>query len=298
MADGVRIAIAYPEFERECRADWDSEARERYSCTALRSEIAARMTEPTREASRQFDDPILAARRKKSDLELVSQNARERLRILERDYQGELDAVYASLNLLKDQLRICRTELSDAYDTLNAAKADLDSWYRRAEGNWLGNGGKALPRDSIFGQSIADRDRLKARRESAAREIGRLKSRRSTLEQDVRAVGTRIGELKQQREAMHALRSQGFDLRLVKGALATATEQATASEHEIARLTAARHEYLAQAKRALRVPELEQQVWQRERDLQERLEAFDGDPEKQSRKARHRQMWLTAHSRN
>lgn len=256
------------------------------------------MAESNQEASRQFDDQILAIQREKSELELVARDARERLRILERDYQGELDAAYASLNLLKDQLCTCREELSDAYDTLNAAKADLDSWYRRAEGNWLGNGGKPLPKDSIFGQSIAERDHVKSRRDSAAREIGRLKARRSALERDVRASGTRIGELKQQREAMHALRSQGFDLRLVRGALATATEQANASEREVARLTAARHEYLAQAKRALGVSELEQQVWQRESDLRERIGAFDSEPERQSRKARHRQLWLRAHSRS
>ncbi|MCE3269689.1 MAG: hypothetical protein K0S57_86 [Ramlibacter sp.] len=297
IADGVRIAFDYFEFERECREDWEREARERYSCTELRSEIARRMAGATKEASRQFDDQILVSQRKKTELELVARDARERLRILERDYQGELDAAYASLNLLKEQLRTCREELSDAHDTLNAAKSDLDSWYRRAEGNWIGNGGKPLPKNSIFGQSIADRDRLKSRRESAAREIGRIKTRRSALEQDSRAAGTRIGELKQHREAMHALRSEGFDLRLVKGTLATATEQANVSEREFARLTAARHEYLAQAKRALGVVELEQQVWQRERDLRDRIAAFNGEPERQSRRARHRQMWMAAHGR-
>lgn len=298
IADNVRIAFDYFQFERECRADWEREASERYSCTELRSEIARRMAGPAQEASRQFDDQILAIRSKRAELELVARDAREKLRILERDYQGELDATYASLNLLKEQLRTCREELSDAYDTLNAAKSDLDSWYRRAEGNWIGNGGKPLPKNAIFGQSAADRDRLKSLRESAAREIGRLKTRRSALEQDARAAGTRIGELKQQREEMHALRSQGFDLRLVKGTLAKATEHANMSDSEIARLTAARHEYLAQAKRALGVAELEQQVWQRERELQERRAAFDREPERQSRKARHRQIWMAAHGRN
>lgn len=297
MTDGVRIAFSYPEFERECRADWDRDAREMYSCTTLRSEIAARMAEPTREASRQFDDQILAIQRRKAELELVAGDALEKLRILERDYQGELDVAYASLNQAKDQLRACREDLSNAHDTLNAATADLDSWYRRAEGIWIGNGGKPLPKNSIFGQSIADRDRLKSRRESAAREITRLKSRRSALEQDVRAAGARIGELKQQREAMHALRSEGFDLRLVKGILMTASEQVKVAETDIARLTAARHEYLVVAKRARGVTDLEQQVWQRERNLRERIAAFDSEAEKQSRRARHRQLWMRAHGR-
>lgn len=58
----------------------------------------------------------------------------------------------------------------------------LDAWYARAEGNWLGNGGRELPRHSFFGQDLADRDFHKSERDNAAQAIDRYKEQRAMME--------------------------------------------------------------------------------------------------------------------
>jgi hypothetical protein len=108
---------------------------------------------------------------KKSDL---STKTKEQIRI-------ELDQLYQRKNSLHDRLKKLQEELSLTYSSLEEATADLDRWYRKANGNWLGNGGEELPKYALFGQSTSDRDYLKREKDRFRGLIGRLKSEKSNI---------------------------------------------------------------------------------------------------------------------
>lgn len=79
---------------------------------------------------------------KRENIQSVVAEATEKLAILDRDYKAELSAAYEVQHELSKELEDCRHKLSSAYDDLNSAKRSLDQWYSKAEGNWLGNGGR------------------------------------------------------------------------------------------------------------------------------------------------------------
>lgn len=294
LVKDARIAFAYLGYERECKKQWVADAERTYSTTLVEQDIKARMAEPMRHVSHGFDVPISDLELKRNNVRQVVSEAKEKLAILERDYKSELDAAYQTMNATREELDECRGKLSSAYDDLNSAKQSLDSWYSRAEGNWLGNGGKKLPKHAFFGQDLSDRDGYKSERDSAAHAIGRYKSERSSIERRLDESRAAVKRIKDACQQMFDLKKAGFDKRIVTSAINTGTNDLRAIGEEIAQLAKARDDYVHQAKLSLGVYDLEKEIERLRREKDARIKAFDSEPVVLERKAKHRTEWLAA----
>lgn len=297
LVDNARIAFAYPGYEQKCKEQWVANAKRTYSTVQVELDINARMAEPLRHVSSAFDAPIRDLESKRENIRRVVADASEKLAILERDYKTELDCAYKVKNETHEELKECRQNLSAAYDDLNEAKDDLDSWYSRAEGNWFGNGGKQLPKHAFFGQDLSDRDHYKSERDSAADDVGRLKAERSSIERRLDASRTTIQRIKDARQAMFDLKKAGFDKRIVTSAINNGNNDLRLIGEDIAQLAKSRDEYVHQAKASLGVCVLEAEISRLRQVRDAHIKAFDSESFLLERKAKHRAEWQAAHGK-
>lgn len=295
FVDNTRIAFAYTSYENECRKKWVANAERKYSAENIRRDIKGRLVEPMLYISNTFDAPIRALQRELQNNTQALSDAKAKLAILTRDYKADLEVAYGALNATREKLDKCNQGLSDAYDDLKKAKRDLDSWYSRAEGSWLGNGGKKLPKHAFFGQDLGDRDRYKSRRDSAAREIGRYKAERSQLGERLNEARDTVQRIKDARQNMFDLKKAGFDRRVVNAVINRGHSEIRAIEKQIAQLTNSRNAYLEKAKDELGVNKLETEIVRLQQACQAQIKAFDSEAETAGRKAKHREEWLSAH---
>lgn len=297
LVDDARIAFAYLDYERECKTQWLANAERTYSTVRVEKDIRARMAEPMRHVANTFNTPIRELEFKRENIQRVVSEANEKLAILERDYKKELDAAYQVQNKISGELEECRHKLSRAYDDLNSAKRNLDSWYSKAEGNWFGNGGKKLPKRAIFGQDLSDRDHYKARKESAARDVGRCKSERSTIAHRLDGARATVRRIKDARQAMIDLKKAGFDKRLVTSTINNGSQNLRSIGIEISHLEKCRDDFLHQAKITSGVYGLENEIERLKREKGAHINAFDIESLVLERKAKHRAGWLAKRGR-
>lgn len=297
FVDDARIALAYIDYETKCRKKWVADAERIYSTENIRRDITERMVAPTLYVAEAFDAPIrLLERDLENNTQAVSE-AKAKLAILTRDYKSELDRAYVMLNETRGKLDKCNQSLAGAYDDVKNAKHDLDAWYAKAEGNWLGNGGKKLPNHAFFGQDLSDRDRYKSRRDSAAKEIARCKTERSRLGERFNEARDAVQQIKDARQKMFDLKKAGFDKRLVNAVIDHGHIKARSIETQIAQLTESRSVYLAQAKDELGVNKLEGEIRRLEQACLAQIKEFASASASAVRKAKHREEWLAAHDR-
>jgi hypothetical protein len=297
IVDDVRIAYSYLGYERGCKKKWVANAEQTYSTANVERDVKTRMAEPLRHAASTFDAPIRDLESKRENVHRVLAEAKETLAILDRDYKSELDAAYQVQNESNKELEACRNNLSSAYDDLNSAKSSLDSWYSRAEGKWFGNGGKRLPKDSIFGQDLSDRDHYKSQRDSAARAIGRYKCERDSIAKRLENARATVRNIKAARQMMFDLKKEGFDKRIVTSAINIGSHDLSTIANEIDCLDNARSQYIHQSKISLGVYELEMEIKRLNRDKESHIKAFDNEPNVLERKATHRAAWLAERGR-
>ncbi len=294
MLDDARIAFAYLGFERECKKQWVADAEQTYSTILVEESIKIRMTEPQRHVEKAFNAPIREHQSKRENIQSVVAEATEKLAILDRDYKAELSAAYEVQHELSKELEDCRHKLSSAYDDLNSAKRSLDQWYSKAEGNWLGNGGKKLPKSAFFGQDLSDRDRYKARRDSAAYEVGRYKSERSRIASHLDEARAAVTSIKESRQKMFDLKKEGFNRLTVTSLINNGRHELLTIHEEVTRLAKAHDEYIHQSKMLLGIYELENEIERLRRDKESCVKAFDNEASVFERKAKHRAAWLAA----
>ena len=294
LATDIRIAHAYGGYETQCRKQWVAEAQRTFSTASLEQEIEARMAEPTRHVSATYTQPIQEFESRRDGTRKVVADAQQKLAILRRDYRGELDAADKELKQAKEDLAECRRNLSGAWVDFHSARASLDAWYARAEGNWFGNGGRELPRHAFFGQDLADRDYYKSERDSAWQAINAHKAERAKLERRQKDAHAKMQRVKAAQQAMVDLRKKGFDRRIVRSAIDDGNRRIASAERDIARLAEARDGYLQQVRRSLGILDLEAQIQRLRDECDARIKAFDDEASVAERKATHRAEWLKA----
>jgi hypothetical protein len=98
---------------------------------------------------------------------------------------------------MKAERSATHDDLQEAYGDLEDAKGDVDRWYAKSERTpWLfGNGGKKLPKYSLFGQSHGDLSSAKYRRGEAVSYVGDSKRRIADIktrrqQSGMRSIGT------------------------------------------------------------------------------------------------------------
>ena len=127
-----------------------------------------------------------------------------------RKFQSEIEKNQNRKTSGYDTLNRLKAELSGAYEDLNSAKTDLDAWYRKSKGNFIGNGGKKLPRHAFFGQSTSDRDSLKHKKDSIYKNIQGLKSDKTRIyNNEIKPAKESIGRIKEDQKRLRRLRTKG-----------------------------------------------------------------------------------------
>lgn len=296
LIDDTRIAFDYFGYERAERKKWIEDAEKEFSTTDLETRLRGAVAALMDDAAMEFDTPIEQLKGRQEAEARVLSDATIKLEVLSRNYGAELDQAYAVRDHARCEMEACRTKLSSAYDDLNTAKKQLDSWYARAEGNWFGNGGKKLPAHSFLGQDLRDRDRYKSNRDQAAQEIGRLKRERDACANRIKTANATIHQVKAERQAMYQLKEQGFDRRLAKAAIESATHRLNECRAAISRLERERESFFTREEEVRGIKRLEEQIRQLNHACKARIEEFDSKPISEQRKAMHRAQWQTKSS--
>jgi hypothetical protein len=127
-----------------------------------------------------------------------------------RNFESEIDKSQNRKSAGYDTLNRLKNEISGAYEDLNSAKMALDHWYRKSKGNFIGNGGKKLPKHAFFSQDISDRDSLRNRKNSIYERIQALKGEKDRVfNNEIKPAKESIGKIKEDQQRLRGLRAKG-----------------------------------------------------------------------------------------
>lgn len=321
----TRIKFDYPRFESEQTKAHLAEAERRFDTGQLQREVTQIRAQASLAGDQRFGDEISPLRKKLAALEMDLQQNLEQLAIFERNYKSELDELYAQKELLfqakqdllaeskrlRDERSQAHRKLDEAYEDLEEAKSDVDRWYAKSERTpWLfGNGGKRLPKHSMFGQSFGDLGEAKSRRGDAVDEIGDCKRRITSikgsqsansvqLDLNRNAIGKvfeNIAEVKAARQRMFDLKKDGVQLGVLRRIIRELMSSKTVSEEEILNLEKCRTALVEETEILMGVMERESAIADLVARKRQFLDAFHSEQGKAARRDRHRRQWMETH---
>jgi chromosome segregation ATPase len=318
----IRIDADYPRYELEQRRTHEAAASRRFDTTQLEREIGAIRRSAEAEGLAAYGPRINELGASIKALQPAITQLRWQLDLLTRDYRQELDQLYgekASLLKAKQELREqieelrkerseAHDELSDAYDELEKAKSSIDSWYAKSDRTPLlfGNGGRRLPKRSIFGQSFGDLEGYKADRSRACDEIGACKAAisdvverqksnavmRAENKEELNRVFESIRAVKEARQCMFDLKDQGFRRHQVEAQLSGQVGRETVLKAELDRCSWKQAEYVKQRSIQKGIEERQSAVEALKLQRSQFMSAFCTPAKKEERRAAHREWWM------
>lgn len=323
----LRIDADFPRYEAEERAADESAASQRFDTSQLEREI-----DKIRRAAEAEGQAAFGARIEDLQASLeATLSAIDRLRVqlevFTRDYRLELDQLYEEkanlleakrvlleeMETLQKQRSDAQDELSEAYGDLQDAKSSIERWYAKSERTpWLfGNGGKRLPKRSLFGQSFGDLEGYKAARSRACDEIGSCKeavagivvkqrvnrSLRDENRNALNSVFASIRAVKEARQCMFDLKDQGVRQHRVEADLSETLQREAAIRNELDGLTSAKAELVEQQSRRMGIEERRLALAELNEQCSRFVAAFEDPERKAARKRAHRQWWLKSRDR-
>ncbi len=297
LVDSARIALTFSAFEASARAAYASKAETRFSTSEVRLILDKELSALNDEAQERFGDLIHLNTVRRRDVIHTVADAEHKLSYFCRDYRFELDRAYEPLNEARASRKNCGEELAQSHDELASAKRSLDAWYCRAEGNWLGNGGKHLPDKSFFGQDLADRDRYKRDRDAAGSLVHQLHEKRNSIDSEIRTLKEEVASIKADRQSMYDLKSQGFERQFLERVISNGRSEAVALDVEIGALQSKKLTFLDQERIRRGLPELEERIAKIELRKSAHLAEFDSIDYKLLRRIIHRAEWKLKHAR-
>jgi hypothetical protein len=318
----IRIKLNFPEYEKKCRLEHERRADRIHAIGELEVEARSVVRKIEVESDHLFQMEIAKLRGTVSSMGFKISNHESLLRILTRNYKQDIDALYeekntlfsekeelyASKNALSAQIQAAFSEKSAAHEALNRRKASIDSWYAKSDRTpWLfGNGGKKLPKNSLFGQSFSDLESLKSDRDSAFEEVKRCVEAISDLKREQQRLGDLIGrinvsigalvedinQVKNERTRMFELKNEGVREGRIRAELRDFNESLINEQRGLASLVGESIAFITSEKHRRGVIDLEAQI-QRLKDRKlSYLKEFDLDVNRELRVAQHRQNWL------
>lgn len=321
-----RIKIDYPRYEREQRVAHLAQADRRFDASQLDKEIAQIRQQATAAGDQRFGSDVASLRQRVAATEHGLRKDRQLLLIFERNYKAELDALYAQktelfeekeglladAQAMKAERSGAHDDLQEAYGDLEDAKSDVDRWYAKSERTpWLfGNGGKKLPRHSLFGQSHGDLSSAKYRRGEAVSDIGDSKRRiadikarqaavRHAIDRNYAEIGSvmeKIGSVKKDRQHMYDLKNEGVDPTVLRTTIKTTQSTLTDLERQLQSAENQRLALIQETQARMGLGEREAAV----ADLLSRkarfVEEFDSEQSRATRQDEHRRQWMASHA--
>lgn len=318
----TRIKFHYPKFESEQSIAHQFEAERRFDSSRLQREVYQIKLDAIRAGEQQFGDEICPLRKRFAALERDLQQKIRLLAIFERNYKSELNNLYDKKEILlrskkdllaqAEQLRGERSqahqELDAAYKYLENAKSDVGRWYSKAERTpWLfGNGGKKIPKHSMFGQSFGDLKAAKSRRGDAVNEIDACNRRIATVKglqsanraeidrnrSEIGEIFDRIAEVKAARQGMFDLRSEGVQPEVLQQCIRQLESSKSSVEERILDLENRRSALVEETQIRMGLREREATIADLLLKKKQFLDSFHSAHSKAARQDRHRRQWM------
>jgi hypothetical protein len=292
----IRIDFAYPAYEATAKAAYVALANSRFSTKELAAEIESLMTIPRQEAFTLYQAPITKLSLSISTMSGELSDCRVNLSFFSRSYKDELDPLYALIDQFKVERKVLYSDKDDAYEDLNKAKKEIESWHSRSQRTYFfGNGGKELPRHSLFGQSFGDLDAYKADRAEASEEIQSCNCEIGRLKGQMTTACTQINSIKVDRQHMYDLRKQGLNAGNLKKTLLETERQIGRLQADLKQLEAQRVSFFEAARYRLGVVAREAEIARIVLLKNNFLSIFEEPQAKSARKLAHRIAWLRNH---
>jgi chromosome segregation ATPase len=324
----VQIKADFPQYENSKLQAHVAEAERRFDTAQLEREVAAIKEGTCRAMSEKFGLDTAALNYEIAILEGEVRRTRGNLAIFERDYKWELnelhnrkkelrkekDGLIEEMKALQEERTEAHESLQDAYDRLEAAKNSIDHWYSKSERTrWLfGNGGKKLPKHSLFGQSFGDLEGYKLDRGIAVSDIrnskievseikGRQRRNKECREENkaaLRKVFDQINATEAVRQQMYELKQQGMKYSVLKKELSKYLSDHTDWQNRLHALEAESNTLTEEMECRLGIREREAKIAELKARKAQFLEEFHSPGSQESRRADHRKWWMFEHGVN
>ena len=319
----LRIDMDFPAYERRCRSKYEEQAERKYSVKALEHEREQLCEKIVLQARDKYEDAINQKIEERRISEAHSVEIESLLFYFNRHYKQELDDLYSKkdslistkrdlyeeLSRLKESLSEAYDDKSKAYGKLNYYRGRIDSWYRESKRTpWLlGNGGKKLPKHSLFGQSFGDLDSYKYSRDSVYEDVKDAKSEIASLKEDMDKLYQHIGELKTEvasifqkingvkddRSKMYELKQAGHNRRNLQSKLEDVTKKINHVDAETMVLEEKKAAYINLLQHRYGIDNLDSKINQIENNKRRYLKSFYLVENQNERRRLHRQAWLS-----
>lgn len=292
-----KIRLAFPTFEAAKRAEHLRISLRQFPTGALEEEVHKLMGEVREEVRAKFAGPIVALENEVARIGSGIAQASAELVILQHSYKSELDPLYEQLNVLSIETKAAQDEKQKSYADLEKAKERINSWHNKSKRSpfLFGNGGTALPRYSLFGQSLGDLEGYKADKSSASRDIVRLKAQIAKLNERRGEIHQKISVIKAARQKMFDLKEQGRSVNSLQ--LSLSRQQATLLElaSRLAGLRTERGNALDAARYRTGAFEIERLILALKLKRDDFVKSFDEPDVAAARFAAHVEDWINAH---
>jgi len=320
-----RIQVDFPSYEAAKLQAHIAEANRCYDAGQLEKEVADIVKKCCSAANEKFSWQRSAIEQEIYPIRNKIQGKRSTLAFFERDYKNELNKLYEQkrfhleektvlineMKVLQKERLTAKESLNDAFDRLESAKDDIDSWYGKSERNQLffGNGGKKLPNHSIFGQSFGDLEGYKDERDEAFSDIKNSKHELSSIN-DKKSVNKRLLEqnkgslnkvfeqidaTKTARQHMFDLKQQGVKYQVVKKELSDLLTRLSALNSRLNQLQSEWSVFIKQMEIRMGIDERKTIITEIKARKARFLDEFHTPQNIEARRVVHREKWLFEH---
>lgn len=287
----------YQAFEEQCHREYKAEADRQFATEELEEDLSRRMSRVRIDLEERYGRRIGDMREEVRGLPSLKSILQEQLAVFDRPYKSELDLLHGDLTTLRAQMQQLYADKSAAHARLNTAKSDIESWHSKSKRTpWLfGNGGKPLPKHSLFGQSFGDLDGYKADRNAAVRDIDRISKRIGELKAQMALLQDQISAVKASRQKMFDFRAEGNHPGKIKREIRRVEGREQDLYRAIAELSATQAGAFETARAKNGVAELERAILDRKAARTAYMARFQDKQAKATRKSFYRNEWIIKH---
>lgn len=320
-----RISLDWPRFDKEERHRYVTQAYERFPTQGMEADLDERLKRVRDEAGAKFNADRDRLNMAAGALQPKVTEANRLVRLFQRNYHAELEALYAEKNRLHGEIQLKKAEKSSEYESLSELHeekkelhkkrqrltSEIDSWYAEAKRHpkLLGKKNREIPKSSFFGISQNSLESAKRSRELLQRKLTKVQERieeansaigsiNKSLEQitsSLSLIKQRIMEAKKDRTEFFNLKKSG----VTHKALKTESEELSLELTRLHNLTIALEEeqayFIRNAEDSAGVPALRTELDRRLKIRVAHLKTYDLPEQQVLRKQRHREQWLAKH---
>lgn len=293
------IAETFPDYEDARRTEHLHHALRRFPTGALEQEHAKLMASARHEARSRYDPAITESEQAIARLrrQIAPSSSAMPAAPPSRNAKAELSLLYDELRMLRAEIDSAHLAKQAAYQQLDSAKHSINSWHNKSRRSPLlfGNGGRTLPKHSMFGQSMGDLAGYKAARANAVRDIANIKRQLETLIKRRSELQDQIAKLKNARQCAVGVAPNRYPATSGNQHL---PELQVRLQHLLSHLTNLRSEraqLLDAARYRTGAIEIERVITNLKLRRDDFLASFDTPEAKAARYAAHVERWLNAH---